>query len=134
MKILANHLWRFSRQEIFSFAELTGDTNPLHISSEYAHQHGHCDVTVHASLIISRVTALAGSNTLTKSCVCIEVSGEFRAPLYPDKDYDVGIAIRQISEPLALYGVECEISDNTRKNMVLLKLTFQDFVKRGAHG
>lgn len=134
MKILANHLWRFSKQEILSFAELTGDRNPLHISSEYAQQQGHRDVTVHASLIISKMTALAGSNTLTESCVCIVVSGEFRAPLYPNKDYNVDIAIRQISEPLALYSVECEISDDTRKNMVSLKLTFQDFVKRGAHG
>ena len=113
--------WIFSREEVYEFARLTGDTNPMHLDANKARADGLSDLSVHGALQIARFTAFIGSGGFMSGSTCMTVSGEFRKPLYPEKDYLVVLTCREAIAGLGIFSAECTVTDDS--NHCLAKLT-----------
>jgi 3-hydroxybutyryl-CoA dehydratase len=75
-----------SEDDMMSFAHLSGDHNPLHLSNNHARDAGFEGSVVYGALIIAQVSRLIGMELPGLHSIWNGVSLDFRAPLYVDQD------------------------------------------------
>ncbi len=75
--------------DMLKFADLTGDRNPLHISSEYASSKGFKDRVVYGMLTSSLFSALVGMHCPGKSSLYVSQNLEFRSYIIPSQEVTV---------------------------------------------
>ena len=69
-------------QDIKSFAELSGDHNPLHVDSAYAAGTNYQNCIAHGAYQMALVSSLAGMQLPGQNCLILSVDCRFLAPLY----------------------------------------------------
>ena len=70
-------------QEMMSdFLKITGDSNPMHVDSDYAKSNGFKDTLVYGLLTNSFYSTLAGVYLPGKYCLLQEVAAQFRRNLF----------------------------------------------------
>ncbi len=68
------------------FCKMTGDTNPLHCSLEYANKHGFSQKVVYGMLTASFLSTLAGVYLPGERSLIQSVEILFKAPVFPNDD------------------------------------------------
>lgn len=71
-----------TQEKMDTFLQLTHDTNPLHIDSEYAQQNGFTSRVVYGMLSASFLSTFAGVYLPGKFCLLHEVALSFLKPVY----------------------------------------------------
>lgn len=70
-------------KDIFAFADLTGDRNPIHLDVEEAKKVGFEDQVAHGMLVASSISKLIASDLPGEGSIYLSQTLEFRAPVYP---------------------------------------------------
>ena len=65
-----------------AFAELSGDTNPIHMDRDSAHGFGHPDQMAYAGLLLAEVSRIIGVHLPGPGAVCVSYQFDFTAPVY----------------------------------------------------
>ena len=73
----------FSFEQVRQFAELSGDTNPIHLDKEYATRLGFADTIVHGFLTGSVLSKIVGTEFPGEGSIYLSQSLSFRAPVFP---------------------------------------------------
>ena len=76
----------FSFEQVRQFAELSGDTNPIHLDKEYAAGLGFADTIVHRFLTGSVLSKIIGTEFPGEGSIYLSQSLSFRAPVFPGED------------------------------------------------
>ncbi len=84
--IVIGSVCQFERQinvdDGLSFAKLTGDTNPLHTSAEFAEQSPFGRTIVHGLLIGGLFSTLVGVHCPGDNCLYVSQTLQFKAPVF----------------------------------------------------
>lgn len=96
-------------KDLNSFAELTGDYNPLHRDANYAKQKGFNDVVIHGMLSSSLFSTLVGMICPGKKNLYLSQSLNFKNPVYPNMELTIRGRIIKKIDGLKLVMIKTEI-------------------------
>lgn len=103
----------FTLDMVMAFAELSGDSNPLHCDRGYALNAGHPDVVVHGMLTASLYSRLVGVYLPGKFALLQGIHVDFNSPCY-------------IGEQLVVEGEIVYLTDTVRQIEIKATIRRQD--------
>jgi len=74
---------KFTQEDVNKFAEISGDTNPIHLDEEYAAKTFFNQRIVHGALVVSEFSTLLGVHFPGPGAVVKSMETRFLAPVYP---------------------------------------------------
>lgn len=88
----------FSFEQVKQFAELSGDTNPIHLDKEYATGLGFADTIVHGFLTGSVISKILGTEFPGEGTIYLSQSLSFRAPVFPGEELVAQLEVLDVTE------------------------------------
>ncbi len=104
--VSADISWTAEVAEIESFADLSGDRNPLHMDGAYARERGFADRVAHGFLLGAKVSALIGMFLPGRRCLLVEESLNFPNPVYPGDEVTLSGEVVDTHTDLALVSLK----------------------------
>ena len=104
--VSADISWTAEVAEIESFANLSGDRNPLHMDGAYARERGFADRVAHGFLLGAKVSALIGMFLPGRRCLLVEESLNFPNPVYPGDEVTLSGEVVDTHTDLALVSLK----------------------------
>ena len=103
----------FSDADVRSFAEISGDKNPLHLDDDYAAQTQFERRLVHGMLTAGLISAILGTKLPGEGSIYLSQSFNFRAPVFIGDTITARVTITKIREdkPIVTAETICENQD-----------------------
>jgi len=87
-----------TNQEIISFANISGDNNPIHLSDEFAKDSGLEGRVAHGLLSTSLFSAIFGTKLPGPGCLYVSQSLKFLRPVYINDTVNASVTIKKIDK------------------------------------
>ncbi|MBC8504258.1 MAG: MaoC family dehydratase [Anaerolineales bacterium] len=100
----------FSDEDVRSFANISGDNNPIHLDDEYAAGTQFGQRLVHGILTSGLISAVLGTQLPGPGSVYIKQTINFRAPVYIGDTITATVTAKKIREdkPIATFETVCK--------------------------
>jgi len=103
----------FSEEDVFLFAGITGDRNPVHTSKEFAATTRFKERIAHGLLAAGTISAAIGMRLPGPGCLYLSQSLEFKAPVFLGDEITARVEIVEvISEKRLRMKTQCFNQDN----------------------
>jgi len=107
---------------IDSFAQVSGDSNPLHIDSDYARRSGFKDQIAHGMLCTSLFSELVGVHLPGENCLLTDISVVFSKPVFIDDEVIVDGLITQLSRAFKSAKIDATITNTNSEVCIRAKI------------
>jgi acyl dehydratase len=113
--------WRHAvtAEEVESFAQLSGDRNPLHLDDAFSRQHGFRGRVVHGGLVSAFISRILGTELPGPGCLWLSQNMRFTRPVYVADPIEVIVRVIHKSEALRTLVLETTVQ-NLRGETVLV--------------
>ena len=104
----------FSTMDIESFAEMSGDTNPVHLNEAFANKTIFKKKIVHGFLYSSLISAVIGTKLPGNGSIYLHQELNFKKPVYHNENITALVRITQIKKEKSLIYLDtfCYIDNN----------------------
>jgi 3-hydroxybutyryl-CoA dehydratase len=87
-----------TQSDVQVFAEVTGDTNPVHLDADYAATTSFGQTIAHGMLTAGFISAAIGTQLPGPGCIYLEQTLKFRAPVFIGQEVVTTITVTDINE------------------------------------
>ena len=87
-----------SEFDVYGFAGISGDTNPVHINEEYAKTTPFGQRIAHGMLSAALISTVAGTKLPGPGAIYVDQSIKFKAPLFIGQTARAEIVVKEIDE------------------------------------
>ena len=115
---------RISEASIDAFSSLSGDSNPLHMQSQFARLRGFENRVAHGFLLCGYLSRMVGMHLPGENALLISANVKFSAPVYPNDDIIVSAIVDQISPAMKCIVLNATIAREGTEE-ILLKATLR---------
>ena len=96
----------FSDADVRSFAEISGDKNPVHLDDDYAAQTQFKKRLVHGMLAASLISAVLGTELPGEGSIYLSQSINFRAPVFIGDTVTATVTVIKVREDKPIITLE----------------------------
>jgi 3-hydroxybutyryl-CoA dehydratase len=107
---------------INGFAQISGDSNPLHIDSDYARRSGFKDQIAHGMLCSSLFSELVGVHLPGENCLLTDISVMYSKPIFVDDEVSVDGSIVQLSPAFKSAKIDATITNENSEVCIRAKI------------
>ncbi|MDN5341312.1 MaoC family dehydratase [Oceanotoga sp. DSM 15011] len=86
---------KISSTDVNTFAEISGDKNPLHIDEEFAKKSIFGQRIAHGILVLGKISAVLGMRFPGNGTIYMQQSAKFKAPVFLDEELTVRIEVKE---------------------------------------
>lgn len=87
-----------TEQDVQTFAQVTGDTNPVHLDADYAATTSFEKPIAHGMLTAGFISAAIGTKLPGPGCIYLEQSLKFRAPVFIGATVTTTVTVKELNE------------------------------------
>ena len=98
---------RITDDDIVRFAEVTGDTNPLHLDDDFARESIFGGRIAHGMLTASLFSAILGTRMPGPGCIYMSQSIRFHAPVRPGELAVATVTVKRIDDKKQRVEFDC---------------------------
>ncbi len=103
---------RVTPELVDSFARLTGDVNPLHLSPEFARKKGFQDRLAHGLLVSSFFSAIAGTMLPGRDCILHYARFDYKKPVFVGSELKLEAEVVQKVEAFKVLMLQISAFDD----------------------
>lgn len=104
---------RISEQDILDFARISGDTNPVHSSEEFASKTRFKKRIAHGFLVASLISTVLGTIFPGPGTIYLSQELRFRAPVYIDDELEVVVEVIEKKDEKRILVLRTDISNSS---------------------
>ncbi|XP_071504672.1 (R)-specific enoyl-CoA hydratase-like [Diadema antillarum] len=101
----------FGEDEVGAFAEISGDTNPLHIDAQYAAATRYGQRVVHGVLLTGLASSVLGTKLPGHGTVVVSLSCEFPKPAFIGEEITAEATVTEIRSLLVNCAITCRVPE-----------------------
>lgn len=109
---------RIDRQDIQSFAELSGDTNPLHLNADAMEGSGFSGQICHGFLVASYISAVLGTQLPGPGTIYMGQTLSFRKPVYVGDTVTAKAQILSVNEKKAILTLGTTVTNQKNETVI----------------
>lgn len=109
----------FTMEDVWQFAGLSGDNNPLHVDEEYAANGRYARCVVHGILVSGLISGVLGMQLPGEGSVYLEQNLSFRRPVYVGDTVTARVRITEILPEKKIITLETNVYDQEDKCVIL---------------
>lgn len=113
---------KIDNEMISSFAQISGDCNPLHIDPDYARKSGFENQVAHGMLCSSLFSELVGVHLPGENCLLTDISVVFAKPVFVDDQVLISGSITQLSLAFKSAKIDATITNENNDVCVRAKI------------
>ncbi|XP_077868625.1 hydroxyacyl-thioester dehydratase type 2, mitochondrial-like [Saccoglossus kowalevskii] len=104
----------FSAADVQAFADLSGDTNPLHLDENYAKttRYGRC--IVHGVLVNGLISAVFGTKLPGRSVIFVSQNLKFTAPVFIGEKVTAKVEVTGMEKAMVTLSTTCTVPENQK--------------------
>lgn len=114
-----SYQYLFTQQDVQVFAQLTGDTNPLHLDPDFAATTPFQRPIMHGMLSASVFARVFGRDFGGSGGIHLSQSLEFVRPMYPDVHYEARFECKSIDTRRHTAEISCLVVDPSTNKTTL---------------
>ena len=110
---------KFTQERVNSFAEVTGDKNPIHLDEAYAAKTSFGKPIVHGFLAGAVFSKVFGTTWPGEGTIYLYQEMSFRAPIFVNQEYLATFEVIEHQEDKHRATIQCTLSDADGKPAII---------------
>ncbi len=105
---------RYTDEDLKSYAEASGDFNPVHLDADYASKTKFKRPIVHGMLVAGLISSILGTRLPGEGTIYLNQTLSFMAPVYPGDEITAKVEVLKIREdkPVITLSTSCINQNN----------------------